>query len=124
VRSSARLGQQLLLVVLDVLFEVFLHGSLVDEFLLALGVGTAVGPLARVCAYVLVQDGLLPEALGALRTHVRLLARVDPDVLVQNRLLPKRLIAIRTTEGPFIRMYPQVLDEMRLLHVTLSYNQF
>ena len=64
---------------------------LVDEFLFAFGVGTAVGSLARVGADVLVEDCLLPEAFRTLRTHVRLLARVDPDVLVQNRFLSERL---------------------------------
>ena len=67
------------------------NACLVDEFLLAFGIRTAVRSLARVGADVLVEDGLLPEAFGALRAHVRLLARVDPDVLVQDRLLPEGL---------------------------------
>jgi len=75
-----------------VLLKVFLHRGLVDELFLALGVRTAERPLARVRPDVLVEDGLLAEALGALRAHVRLLARVYPDVLVQNRFLPEGLL--------------------------------
>ena len=72
-------------------WKIWKCSCLVDEFLLAFSVGTAVGSLARVGADVLVEDGLLPEAFRTLRTHVRLLTRVDPDVLVQDRLLPERL---------------------------------
>ena len=90
--SSTCFGQQLLLVVLDVLLEMLLHRGLIHKFLLALGVRTRVRTFARVRADVLVKYGLLPEAFSALWADVRLLSRVDPDVLIEYRLLTERLL--------------------------------
>ena len=89
--TTSRLSPQLLLVIFYVLLEVFLHRGLVNEFLLAFGIRTAERPLARMSSDVLVEDGFLPEALGALRTHVRLFTCVYPDVLIQDRFLTERL---------------------------------
>lgn len=118
--SASSFGQQLLLVVFNVLFEVFLHRRLVDEFLFAFGIGTRVGTFAGVCSDVLIKYGFLPEAFCTLWTHVRLLARMDPDMLVEYGLLTERLCPsqnrirsnIRPTARPSIDSGGPTLNQM------------
>lgn len=64
---------------------------------------------ALVRADVLVQDGLLPEVLPALRALVRLLTGVNPEMLVQDRPLSEGPLAVHARVRFFIGVDPQVL---------------
>lgn len=102
---APRLGGVRVHVVVDVL----LHLGLGGEAAPAVGHGAAEGPVALVRARVLVEDGLLPEVLAALRTLVRLLARVDAKVLVEYRPLPEKSRAIYASVWLFVCVNAQVL---------------
>lgn len=103
-----------------VVVDVLLHLRLGGEAPPAVGHGAAEGPVALVRPRVLVQDGLLPEVLAALRALVGLLPRVDAQVLVQDRALPEVPAAVHAPVGLLVGVDAQVLGQVRLLPEALA----
>ncbi|KAG8228639.1 hypothetical protein J437_LFUL008290 [Ladona fulva] len=71
-------------------------------------------------ANVLVENGLLPEALPAVWAGVRLLTRVYAQVLVEDGSLPEGSLAVATGIGLLIGMDAQMLRQVGLLPETLA----